>query len=892
MLSFPRRLFSVLALSTLLTFQVHAANSSDASTVYSKLPPFKSGLWWSDQASGHGLDLQFIDDIVFVVIYTYDAEGEPIWYTAEAPLNNHKLDTQFMRHRWDNTDDKYLDFVREGRLQLEVQNAYRIKASIELNGGTRELELTPFAQSNISEDEPKTGLWYNPDKSGYGFTYVQQQRWKFGLYYFYDEEGKPTWLYGANDGHKEEISFQRFQGSCLSCEQKASIRSSAGSATFSFTGAMQGNINIQLNDDSSRWALKDSPIRMLTQPESARPSFHALSRFESDTALADYLRQGYTNLGREISYSYDFSPAPIGPAATSSSSVISSTNVQEKGVDEIDYLKADPQCAFTYPSEEDFTISSYALDSDGKIGERKQFTKDPLVFSDTITASNSSNDLGLYLTEQQLASINTAYVSHHEDAWVQDELWRKGYTFVDVHQREACELKEYQRITLSGNAISTRRIGKHLYIMWRGVPSLDRSLLDQLAAIEIDKLVPKIRINDQDWQPAVDHNNSYVLADQELPATNFMLLTRINLEQPDDVKTISVAGQTETVYVSTNAAYFASNANGYRIVNDTTNHFYSYAYSTQIHKINLDEELSYAGSGSVDGYLEGNSEVSPFRLSERNGDLAVVTRYRDQGRAAYKLSILTPSKKQKGLLVYRSYIPNKKRPEYIGKLNESLEATRFVDDKMYAVTFRRIDPLYVVNLSDHDDPYIQGVLEVPGFSSYLHPLPNDKLLGVGQAADDQGRDLGNQVSLFDISNPEVPALIKNIVIGAGGSNSAVQRSHHGFSYLPGDNARNARFAIPMVLQKRVSTGSGTQIEWDSSGLYQFEFNSDFTDMNVTQDLTTHKFTGNYQNDNQVKNAALNGRSTLFENQLIYYEGGRLWGAKWGDKVPDYVPSGD
>ena len=160
------------------------------------------------------------------------------------------------------------------------------------------------------------------------------------------------------------------------------------------------------------------------------------------------------------------------------------------------------------------------------------------------------------------------------------------------------------------------------------------------------------------------------------------------------------------------------------------NDFSSYAYSTQIHKVNLDRVLSYAGSGSVDGYLDEHFDLASFRLSESKGDLSVVTRFSEVGVSHYKLSILTPSDKREGFLVYKSYLPNPTNPQALGKPNERLEATRFVGDKMYAVTFERIDPLYVVNMEDHEAPFIEGVLEVPGFSEYLHPLPNNKLLGV------------------------------------------------------------------------------------------------------------------------------------------------------------------
>ena len=89
---------------------------------------------------------------------------------------------------------------------------------------------------------------------------------------------------------------------------------------------------------------------------------------------------------------------------------------------------------------------------------------------------------------------------------------------------------------------------------------------------------------------------------------------------------------------------------------------------------------------------------------------------------------------------------------------ESLFATRFADNRCYVVTFRQTDPLWIVDLADPSQPKICGHLEVPGWSTYIHPV-GDVLIAVG-------RDGGKvQVSLFDVSNPEQPTLAQRIDVG-------------------------------------------------------------------------------------------------------------------------------
>jgi uncharacterized secreted protein with C-terminal beta-propeller domain len=85
------------------------------------------------------------------------------------------------------------------------------------------------------------------------------------------------------------------------------------------------------------------------------------------------------------------------------------------------------------------------------------------------------------------------------------------------------------------------------------------------------------------------------------------------------------------------------------------------------------------------------------------------------------------------------------------------------------VTFRETDPLYVLDLGDPARPRLLGELKVPGFSTYLHPVGDDRLLGVGHDADATGRVTGFQVSLFDLTDLSEPAQVARLHLGEGGS---------------------------------------------------------------------------------------------------------------------------
>ena len=115
---------------------------------------------------------------------------------------------------------------------------------------------------------------------------------------------------------------------------------------------------------------------------------------------------------------------------------------------------------------------------------------------------------------------------------------------------------------------------------------------------------------------------------------------------------------------------------------------------------------------------------------------------------------------------------------------ETIRAVRWFGDLAVLVTFRQVDPLYTVDLSDPSDPRVLGELKIPGFSEYLHPVGADLLLGVGQDANRRGRSEGAQVSTFDLSDRSAPTRLAALDLDAG--HSPVERDSRAFTYLPAD----------------------------------------------------------------------------------------------------------
>jgi len=116
---------------------------------------------------------------------------------------------------------------------------------------------------------------------------------------------------------------------------------------------------------------------------------------------------------------------------------------------------------------------------------------------------------------------------------------------------------------------------------------------------------------------------------------------------------------------------------------------------------------------------------------------------------------------------------------------ERIHSARFMGDKCYVVTFKKVDPLFVIDLSSPADPKVLGRLKIPGYSDYLHPFGEGFLIGVGkETAEAEEGDFawyqGVKVSLFDVSDLENPTEISKLIIGDRGTDSPVLRDHKAF----------------------------------------------------------------------------------------------------------------
>jgi uncharacterized secreted protein with C-terminal beta-propeller domain len=208
-------------------------------------------------------------------------------------------------------------------------------------------------------------------------------------------------------------------------------------------------------------------------------------------------------------------------------------------------------------------------------------------------------------------------------------------------------------------------------------------------------------------------------------------------------KPVSVAADGDTVYATSTSLYIASNPNWCCATA-------AKAQQTEIHRFDItgSGQPTYLGSGGIPGRL-----LSRYSLSDYAGSLRIATTAGAGGSATQSSSLY---------ILDANTLKVTGRVGGLGK-GEQIYAVRFIGPVAYVVTFRRTDPLYVVDLHDPAAPMLVGTLQLTGYSDYLHDAGSGRLIGIGQQASKTGRVSGLQVSLFDVSKPAQPLRTAQVV---------------------------------------------------------------------------------------------------------------------------------
>ncbi|HEX6246936.1 MAG TPA: beta-propeller domain-containing protein [Nocardioidaceae bacterium] len=321
--------------------------------------------------------------------------------------------------------------------------------------------------------------------------------------------------------------------------------------------------------------------------------------------------------------------------------------------------------------------------------------------------------------------------------------------------------------TFSGSVVSARRHGDAVRLVLSTLsPAIDfvvprRGRTPRQAQQENERLVRESPV--EAWLPTVESTGASTplvsCGDVRHPAkaSGYGTVTVVGFD-PDDPatrRTTAVTTSSDLVYSSSERLYLAT----------------AQRRGSGVHAFALDGlETTYLASGRVPGTVRDR-----WSMSEYDGRLRVAT--------ALGADPWDPDENAVAVLEQRgSDLVEVGRVAAMG-IREQIRSVRWFGDVAVVVTFRQVDPLYTVDLSDPTSPEVLGELKVPGFSSYLHPLGGDLLLGVGQDADRRGTVRGAQASVFDLDDLATPRQVDVLRFGRSTELTA-SYDPRGLTYLP------------------------------------------------------------------------------------------------------------
>jgi uncharacterized secreted protein with C-terminal beta-propeller domain len=520
------------------------------------------------------------------------------------------------------------------------------------------------------------------------------------------------------------------------------------------------------------------------------------------------------------------------PSAFAGSTDHSTTNVQVAGVDEPDFVKNDGKFIYVITGQTLAIVDAYPAASASIISKTDIEDTPKDIFID-------GNRLVLFTTGTDDAdtsvSGNTATAEKRVAMpyYGSSSLPVTHAIFYDISDRAHPKvLKDY---TIDGDYIDARLIGSNMYLVTR----------EQVYTYDLDRITV----------PAVHEGTKTVIAPDvyyfDNPERQYAFTTVSSFEttgaQEKEAKTYLV-GSGNLIYVSENAMYitYQHYNNVYRTMraepmlaadgvqssgagvsssgitapvlwedfnkmSETEKQTYIADMknaeqesiqkkeidqtTTAIHKIAISSgAITYIARGDVPGLLE-----SQFSMDEYNNNLRVATTssvYTTRGSYEYNnVFVLDSGMKTIGSLTHIAE-------------QEKIYSTRFIGDRLYMVTYKRVDPFFVIDLSTPTAPKILGKLKIPGYSDYLHPYDATHIIGIGKetATNDWGgvSTRGLKLALFDVTDVENPKQIDKVEIGDAGSDSAALTDHKAFLF----NREKNLLVIPARVVKNPATVTG------------------------------------------------------------------------------------
>jgi inhibitor of cysteine peptidase len=466
----------------------------------------------------------------------------------------------------------------------------------------------------------------------------------------------------------------------------------------------------------------------------------------------------------------------------------STTNVQVQGIDEADIIKTDGKSIF-FVRDGDIIITSADKTNSTILSQIKVENFYP-------QEMYVQNDL--LITIGQKSEPLREVKETKSEIGIPEPIYYSQTTVLIYDIQNPGEPKQVREVSQEGYYSTSRILDGYLYLIANEHPPYH--ILSTNEDVEVRPFIKDSAVSEESMPVDFDHMYFFPESKEE----QFLILTSIDLDNMEKEANIETyLGASNQIYMSHNNLYVAVNKYTEEESKETEETESSdqtadimiwrpHDTDTEITQFKVEDgSLQYNASVLVNGTL-----INQFAMDERNNTFRVAT---TKGNTWDNEELSTNN-------LYTFDINLKPLGSVEGLAEgERIYSVRFMDQVAYMVTFKEMDPLFVIDLKDPTKPTVLGELKIPGFSNYLHPLDENHVIGFGQdtklieegSNEPRVQTDGLKISVFDVSDPTNPKEKYSEVIGQGGSYSELLYNHKVLFKHPTENL----FGFPAVLSE-------------------------------------------------------------------------------------------
>ena len=439
------------------------------------------------------------------------------------------------------------------------------------------------------------------------------------------------------------------------------------------------------------------------------------------------------------------------------------TNTQEKDVDESNTILTDGKYIYTVNTGK---VTLNIIES--KNGKMNVLSTIKLKEKEDDIISNVS----MYLYKNYVAVI---YEQYYES-----EIYRDSKTFVKVLDiKDKNSPKVIKTYAQEGINIATRRIDDKIYLVTQR--EIDFENLEKG-----EDFIPTIYNNGME-KPLAPNN---IFVNENCFSPQYTIIGVVNIGNKNDFTAKAILDDCSYIYSSKDNIYTV-----------TLPFIYKGENETKIKKYAITQDgVNYVASGKVLG-----TPHTQFSLSEKDGYLRISTTVAEKvsvnnnphNMGAVDLAIIP------NIIGNNVYILDEKL-QMVSSITdiakgEEIKSARYIGDMLYLVTFRQVDPLYAIDLSDCKNPVIKSEIKLPGFNFYLHPISENLLVGIGFDGTKDDVNDNIKVSLFDISKNDAPKEISKALVVKENNKNESAFSMLGYEHKLFIDLKENEFAFPVEI---------------------------------------------------------------------------------------------